>query len=444
MFETLSEKFQSVFKFLKGEARISESNISQALREMKLALLEADVNFNVVKKFLDDVRVKAMGDEVMKSLTPGQQFVKIVRDELMNILGDKNADLSFAPAPPTIFMLVGLQGSGKTTTAAKIGSMLKRGGKFPFIVPADVYRPAAIAQLVKISTDAGLAYYAGSQGKTPEQICRDALTEARQTGYDFLIIDTAGRLHIDDTLMGELEKLKSILNPTEILYVADAMTGQDAVKSASEFHKRLSLTGVILTKLDGDARGGAALSIKSVTSVPVKLVGVGEKIDALEKFHPERMASRILGMGDILSLIEKAEEVIEKEEAIALQKKLKQDEFSLEDFRGQILKVKKMGSIESILGMMPGMGSLKDVEVDGKEIDHIVAIINSMTMEERENHKIIDGSRKRRIARGSGCPVQDINRLLKQYAQMRKMMRQLKEARGMKSLRRLGASFFGK
>ncbi|MEW5806662.1 MAG: signal recognition particle protein [Acidobacteriota bacterium] len=444
MFESISEKFQSIFRVIKGDARITESNISQALREMKLALLEADVHFNVVKKILDDVKARALGEDVMRSLTPGQQFVKIVRDELEEILGREDRVLKFHSVPPSVFMLVGLQGSGKTTTAAKIGRMLKESRKFPFIVPADTYRPAAIDQLVKISRDAGLSFFANSAGKTPDEICREALKEARQTGYDCLIVDTAGRLHIDETLMEELERLKGILNPTEILYVADAMTGQDAVKSAAEFNRRLHLNGVILTKLDGDARGGAALSIKFITGVPIKFIGIGEKVDALEKFHPERMASRIIGMGDILSLIEKAEQVIEAKEVIELQKKLRREEFSLEDFRLHLLKVKKMGSIESLLGMIPGLGSLKGVSLDDKEIDRTIAIINSMNSTERENFKIIDGSRKRRIARGSGRSVQEINRLLKQFAQVKKMMRQIKEAGGWKGIKRLGLPFIGK
>ncbi len=444
MFDTLSEKFQGIFKTLKGEGRIRESNISQALREMRLALLEADVHFQVVKEFLEKVRQKALGEEVIRSLTPGQQFVKIVKEELENLFGDEHRELRVSSQSPTVLMMVGLQGSGKTTTAAKIGSLLKKNGRFPLLVPADIYRPAAIDQLIKISQMAELSYYKHSKGKSPEDICYNALREAAQTGFDTLIVDTAGRLHIDEELMGELERIKGILKPAEVLYVADAMTGQDAVKSASEFHKRLNLSGVILTKLDGDARGGAALSIRYVTGVPIKYVGIGEKVDDFEKFHPERLASRIIGMGDLLTFIEKAGQAFEQKEAEKLQKKLKKNELSLEDFRDQLIKIKKMGSLNTLIEMIPGLGSMKGIDVNDKEIDHVIAIINSMTYSEKENPKIIDGSRKKRIARGSGRSAQEINRLLKQYFQMKKMMKQFGGAKGRKGLKSLGLPFLGK
>lgn len=444
MFETLSEKFQGIFKTLKGEARISESNMSQAIREMRLALLEADVHFQVVKEFLEKVKQKSLGEDVIRSLTPGQQFVRIVKEELEHLFGDESRELNISSPSTAVLMMVGLQGSGKTTTAAKIGSLLKKNGRFPLLVPADIYRPAAIDQLIKISQSAELSYYKHSRGKKPEDICRDAIKEAAQTGYDTLIVDTAGRLHIDDELMKELESLKEILTPTEILYVADAMTGQDAVKSASEFHKRLNLSGVILTKLDGDARGGAALSIRYVTGIPIKFVGVGEKVDELEKFHPERMASRIIGMGDLLTFIEKAGEAFEHREAAKLQKKLKRNELSLEDFRDQLLRIKKMGSLSTLIEMIPGFGAMKGIDVDDSWIDHIIAIISSMTYGERENPRIIGGSRKRRIARGSGRSAQEINRLLKQFSQMKKMMKQISGDKGMKGIKRLGLPFFGK
>ncbi len=441
MFEKLSEKFQGIFKTLKGEARISDSNISLAIREMKLALLEADVHFQVVKELLEKIKQKSLGEEVIRSLTPGQQFVKIVKEELEDLFGDDNRELKISSQSPAILMIVGLQGSGKTTTAAKLGALLKKDGRFPLLVPADIYRPAAIEQLIKISQVAGLSYYKESKGKRPEDICRDAMREATQTGFDTLIVDTAGRLHIDDELMNELVSLKEILKPAEILYIADAMTGQDAVKSASEFHKKLSLSGIILTKLDGDARGGAALSIRYVTKVPIKFVGVGEKVDELEAFYPERISSRIIGMGDLLTFIEKAGEAFEQKEALKLQKKIRKNEFSLDDFRDQLMKIKKMGSLNSIMEMIPGFGAMRNVDVDDREMDRVIAIVNSMTFSERENPKIINGSRKRRIAKGSGRSIQEINQLIKQFSQMKKMMKQFRDMKGMKGLKGLGLPF---
>lgn len=444
MFEKLSDKFQGIFKTLKGEARISDSNVSQAIREMKLALLEADVHFQVVKEFLEKVNTKALGEEVIRSLTPGQQFVKIVKEELEDLFGDDNRELNISTQSPAILMIVGLQGSGKTTTAAKLGAILKKNGRFPLLVPADVYRPAAIEQLIKISQVADLPYYKESKGKQPEDICRDAMREALQTGFDTLIVDTAGRLHIDDELMNELVRLKEILKPAEILYIADAMTGQDAVNSASEFHRKLTLSGIILTKLDGDARGGAALSIRYVTKVPIKFVGVGEKVEELEAFYPERISSRIIGMGDLLTFIEKAGQAFEQKEAIKLQKKIKKSELTLDDFKDQLMKIKGMGPLNSILEMIPGVGSMKDADVDEREIDRVIAIINSMTLLEREKPKVIDGSRKKRIAKGSGRSIQEINRLLKQFSQMKRMMKQFRNMKGMKGLKGLGLPFFGK
>jgi len=427
MFDNLSEKLQRVFKNLRGEGRLSAENMEAALREIRMALLEADVNFRVVKQLIENIRQKAMGEEVLTALSPSQQVVKIVHEELIKILGSHESRLRFASEPPSVFLIVGLQGSGKTTTTGKLGRWLSKNGHRPQLVSVDVYRPAAREQLKVIAREVGQALYDGiPEETTPLALARGARREAVQNGRDVVLVDTAGRLHIDEELMVELQQLKEQLNPVEILFVADAMTGQDAVKSADEFHKRLGITGVVLTKMDGDARGGAALSIRNVTGQPLKFVGVGEKFDALEPFHPDRAAQRILGMGDILSFIEKAEEAIDKKKAVEMQRKLIENDFTLEDFRDQLRQLRKLGPLESLLGMMPKVGilkELKDVKVDENEIGRVVAIIDSMTPHERANHMIINGSRRRRIARGSGTSVQEVNQLLKQYTQARKMMK---------------------
>jgi len=427
MFENLSEKLQRVFKNLRGEGKLTAANMEEALKEIRVALLEADVHFRVVKQFIAAVREKAMGEEVLTALSPSQQVVKIVRDELVKVLGSHQARLRFANEPPTVILIVGLQGSGKTTTTGKLARWLARNGHSPLMVSVDVYRPAARQQLSILARDLKLPVWEGdSHPASPLELARAARREAVQTGRDVVLVDTAGRLHIDDALMQELGELKEALQPTEILFVADAMTGQDAVKSAEEFHRRLGITGAILTKLDGDARGGAALSIRTITGQPLKFVGVGEKLDALEPFHPDRMASRILGMGDVLSLIEKVEEAIDRKQAEKMQEKILENEFTLEDFRDQLRQLRKIGPLESLLRMMPEIGPLKgmkDVDVDEKEITRVVAIIDSMTPEERRNHMIINGSRRRRIARGSGTTVQQVNQLLKQYVQAKKMMK---------------------
>jgi signal recognition particle subunit SRP54 len=427
MFDNLSEKLQRVFKNLRGEGKLSAENMEAALREIRVALLEADVHFRVVKQLIESIKEKAMGEEVLTALSPTQQVVKIVRDELVKMLGTHQSKLRMANEPPSAIMIVGLQGSGKTTSTGKLARWLSKNGHNPIMVSVDVYRPAARQQLAVIARDVKLPIYAGTPEETkPAELARSARREATQTGRDVVLIDTAGRLHIDDQLMTELQELKEQLTPSEILFVADAMTGQDAVKSADEFHKRLGITGVILTKMDGDARGGAALSIRSITGQPLKFVGVGEKFDALEPFHPDRVAQRILGMGDMLSLIEKVEENIDQRKAEEMQRKLIDNEFTLEDFRDQIKQLRKLGPLESLLGMMPQLGPLKDlknVKVDEGEITRIVAIIDSMTPKERDNHMLISGARRRRIAKGSGTSVQEVNSLLKQYAQARKMMK---------------------
>jgi len=427
MFDNLSDKLQRVFKNLRGEGRLSAENMEAALREIRVALLEADVNFKVVKQLIEAVKVKAMGEEVLQSLTPSQQVIAIVRDELIKVLGSHEAKLRFANDPPSVFLIVGLQGSGKTTSTGKLARWLGKNGHRPEVVSVDVYRPAARDQLRIVAKDINIPIYLGEPGETlPIDLARSARKDATNNGRDVLLVDTAGRLHIDEDLMTELQQLKELLNPVEILFVADAMTGQDAVKSAEEFHKRLGITGVILTKMDGDARGGAALSIRYVTGQPLKFVGVGEKSDAFEPFYPDRAASRILGMGDILSFIEKAEEAIDKKKAVEMQQKLMDNEFTLDDFRDQLRQLRKLGPLDSILKMMPQVGimkELKNVSVDEKEINHIVAIIDSMTPKERANHMLINGSRRRRIAAGSGTSVQEVNQLLKQYTQARKMMK---------------------
>jgi signal recognition particle subunit SRP54 len=438
MFENLTEKLQRTFKNLRGQGKLSEENIGEALRELRLALLEADVNFKVVKDLIDHIREKAVGQEVMTALSPGEQVIKIVRDELVNLLGQDTARLKFASQPPTVVLMAGLQGSGKTTTSGKLAHWLQKGGHRPMLVSVDVYRPAAREQLKVVAKAVGANIYEGEVGEantaTVERLAKEARREAVNSGCDVLVVDTAGRLHIDEQLMEEMQSLKSLLSPQEILFVADAMTGQDAVKSADEFHKKLSLTGVTLTKMDGDARGGAALSIRHVTGAPIKFIGIGEKYDALEPFHPDRIVSRILGMGDILSLIEKAEATVDKKKAEQLaQKALAGDGFSLGDFRDQLLQVKKMGSLQSLIGMLPKIGpfsNLKNVadKVDEKEISRVEAIINSMTPHERDHHEVINGSRRKRIARGSGTSVHEVNQLLRQYAQMRKMFKDMGKA----------------
>jgi signal recognition particle subunit SRP54 len=427
MFDNLSDKLQRVFKNLRGEGKLSAENMEIALKEIRLALLEADVHFKVAKQFIEAVKEKAMGQEVLTALSPTQHVVKIVRDEMVKMLGQHQARLRTANEPPSVYMIVGLQGSGKTTSTAKLARWLSKNGHSPIMVSVDVYRPAARKQLSVLARDLKLPIYEGAQEETkPAELARGARKEAVQTGRDVILVDTAGRLHIDEELMTELTELKDQLNPVEILFVADAMTGQDAVKSADEFHKRLGITGVILTKMDGDARGGAALSIRAVTGQPLKFVGVGEKPDAFEPFHPDRVAQRILGMGDMLSLIEKVEETYGQKEQEEMQRKLIEDEFTLGDFRDQMKQLRKLGPLESILGMMPQLGPLKDLKnakIDEKEITRLVAIVDSMTERERFNHMIINGARRRRIAKGSGTSVQEVNNLLKQYAQMRKMMK---------------------
>jgi signal recognition particle subunit SRP54 len=435
MFDNLSDKLQRVFKNLRGEGKLTAANMEEALREIRVALLEADVHFKVVKQFIEEVKQKAMGEEVLTALAPGQQVVKIVRDELIKMLGTHPSRLRFSNEAPTAILIVGLQGSGKTTSAAKLARFLGKEGNTPQLVSVDVYRPAARQQLSILAKSVKTPIYEGSSEENkPLELARAARREAMQAGRDVLLVDTAGRQHIDDQLMQELHELKEALNPTEILFVADAMTGQDAVRSADEFHKRLGITGIILTKMDGDARGGAALSIRSVTGQPLKFVGVGEKTDALEAFYPDRVASRILGMGDVLSLIDKVEQAIDQKTAEKMQEKLLGDEFTLEDFRDQIKQLRKLGPLGGLLEMMPQIGPLKDLKnakIDENEIGRVVAIIDSMTPKERRNHMIINGSRRRRIAKGSGTSVQDVNNLLKQYAQARKMMKSFTGQAGM-------------
>ncbi|WP_298039966.1 signal recognition particle protein [uncultured Desulfuromonas sp.] len=432
MFDNLTEKFDSVFKKLRGQGRLSEDNIKAALREVRLVLLEADVNFRVVKDFVAAVRERAVGQDVLKSLTPAQQVIKIVRDELGRLMGEgTDNSLDLAARPPVPVMLCGLQGAGKTTTCGKLALRMRREKRTPLLVPADVYRPAAIEQLKTVGRQLDIPVFDSQPGQDPVEICRQARDFAELNGYDTLILDTAGRLHIDDELMGELARIKADLEPREILFVADAMTGQDAVNVAQSFDERIDITGVILTKLDGDARGGASLSIRAVTGKPIKLVGLGEKMDALEVFHPDRMAQRILGMGDVLSLIEKAEAVIDQEQAADMEKRLRKEGFTLETFRDQLQSIKKMGSMESLLKMIPGAGKAlkqaKGMQLPDKELKKVEAIINSMTAAERRNHRILNGSRRMRIAKGSGTTVQDINQLLKRFTEAQKMMKKLQQ-----------------
>jgi signal recognition particle subunit SRP54 len=434
--DDLSTRLQGIFKTLRGHGRITEAVLNDTIREIRLALLEADVHVSVVRAMLQAVREKAAGEEVLKSLSPGQQVVKIVRDELEELLGaGRPAPIRFASRPPSVFLLVGLQGSGKTTTAAKLGMWLRKSGRYPYLVPADVYRPAAVEQLQKVGQSAGLKVYAHDATQSPLEIARDGALAARRSGFDTVLIDTAGRLHVDAALMDELRSLKEALSPSEILFVADSMTGQDAVRSAGEFHEALELTGAILTKLDGDARGGAALSIRHVTGVPIKFIGTGERPSEFEQFQADRMVSRILGMGDVLTLIEKAEEAFDENEAKALEKKIRKNQFTLEEFRDQLKMLKKMGPLSSIVSMLPGMGAVREADLDSKALGRVTAILDSMTPKERRHPQILNGSRKKRIARGSGQSVQEINRLLKQFAQIRRMMKTMQSAKGRKGAR---------
>jgi signal recognition particle subunit SRP54 len=438
MFDSLSEKLDGVFKRLKGHGTLTEKNISEGLREVRMALLEADVHFKVVKQFIADIKERALGQEVMASLTPGQQVVKIVNEEMARLMGGQYEELNLNGTHPVALMMVGLQGSGKTTTSGKLAILLRKKGRKPYLVPADVYRPAAIDQLQKLGAQLEVPVFASTTDMDPVDICQKARVAAHKEGCDTVILDTAGRLHIDNELMDELQRIKAAVQPSDILLIADAMTGQDAVNMAKAFDDALGIGGVVLTKMDGDARGGAALSIKAITRKPIKFVGVGEKLNDIEVFHPDRMASRILGMGDVLTMIERAQEAVDVKEAAALEKKLRKNQFTLDDFKNQLAQVRKMGSLSDLIGMIPGMGKLKqmkNVEVDDKELVRIEAIINSMTPHERRQHAIINGSRRKRIANGSGTTVQDVNQLLKNYTQVLKMMKKLNKG-GLRGLGR--------
>ncbi len=429
-FEGLSSRLQEITRKLKGKARITESDLKEVLREVKFALLDADVNYKIVKDFVKVIEEKALGQDVLKSLTPGQQVIKIVKDELVDLLGGESSKINFTSNPPTIIMLVGLQGSGKTTTAGKLANLIRKQGKNPLLVACDVYRPAAIKQLQVVGKQLNVPVYVNEQTKDVVMIAKQAINVAISKLNDVIILDTAGRLHIDEELMQELKDLKSSVKPHEILLVVDSMTGQDAVNVAETFNNNLGIDGVVLTKLDGDTRGGAALSVKKVTGKPIKFAATGEKLSDIEEFHPDRMASRILGMGDVLSIIEKAEETFDEEEALKMEKKLRKQKFDLEDYLAQLRQVKKMGSFSSILKMLPGMGNLKNIQIDDKEFDKVEAMICSMTLEERRNPKILNGSRRLRIAKGSGTTVQDINKFINSFEMTQKMMKKLTNNKG--------------
>lgn len=429
-FEGLSSRLQEITRKLKGKARITESDLKEVLREVKFALLDADVNYKIVKDFVKVIEEKALGQDVLRSLTPGQQVIKIVKDELVDLLGGESSKINFTSNPPTIIMLVGLQGSGKTTTAGKLANLIRKQGKNPLLVACDVYRPAAIKQLQVVGKQLNVPVYANEQTKDVVMIAKQAINVAISKLNDVIILDTAGRLHIDEELMQELKDLKSSVKPHEILLVVDSMTGQDAVNVAETFNNNLGIDGVVLTKLDGDTRGGAALSVKKVTGKPIKFAATGEKLSDIEEFHPDRMASRILGMGDVLSIIEKAEETFDEEEALKMEKKLRKQKFDLEDYLAQLRQVKKMGSFSSILKMLPGMGNLKNIQIDDKEFDKVEAMICSMTLEERRNPKILNGSRRLRIAKGSGTTVQDINKFINSFEMTQKMMKKLTNNKG--------------
>lgn len=444
IFESLSDRLQQTFKKLRGHGKLTEDDVNEAMREVRIALLEADVNFKVVKNFVKTVKERAIGQEVLETLTPAQVVVKIVDEELTALMGGTQSRINMSPQPPTILMMVGLQGAGKTTSVGKLGLALKKQGKRPLLVADDIYRPAAITQLEVIGKQLSLPVFKKEGCKDAVEIANEAIAYSQSHMNDVVIIDTAGRLQIDEKLMQELRDIKGAVHPHEILLVVDAMTGQESVNVAQSFNETLGLDGVVMTKLDGDARGGAALSIKAVTGVPIKFVGLGEKLEPLEPFHPDRMASRILGMGDVLSLVEKAQQTFDAEEAQKMAKKLRKDEFTLDDFLSQMQQVKKLGSLENILGMIPGMGGLKkqlegqDIDLNGKEMRQIEAIIHSMTPKERADISIINGSRRKRIAQGSGTRVQDVNKLLKQFGEMKKMMKKMKKMKGKKGMPNLG------
>ena len=426
MFEDLSAKLEGVFKKLRRHGKLSESNIKDALREVRRVLLEADVNYKVARTFINQVQERAVGKEVLQSITPGQQVIKIVHDELIALMGRKSEGISFDATPPTVVMLVGLQGSGKTTAAAKLAHLFRSKGRHPLLVAADIYRPAAIDQLEVLGRSMEVPVYRASEGTRPERICADGVRQARKEGLDTVVLDTAGRLHVDGEMMAELERIKAQVSPHEILFVADAMTGQDAVRAAQEFLNRLDFGGVILTKLDGDARGGAALSIRMVTDRPIKFVGVGEKLDALEVFHPDRMASRILGMGDVVSLVERVQQSVDTEKAQKWEEKLLKEAFTFDDFLEQLEQLKKMGPLDQLIGMIPGAGkAMRGMKLDEKTFVHTEAIVRSMTREERARPHLVNGSRRRRIARGSGTRVQEVNQLMKQFSMMQKMMKSM-------------------
>ena len=433
-FEGLSSKLQDITKRLRGKARITESDLKEMLREVKLALLEADVNYMIVKEFIASVQEKALGQDVLKSLTPGQQVIKIVKDELVELLGGTESKINFTPNPPTVIMLVGLQGSGKTTTAGKLANLLRKQGKKPLLVACDVYRPAAIKQLQVVGAQLNIPVFANEQSKDVVHIAKQAMSTAMSKLNDVVILDTAGRLHIDEELMQELKNVKANVKPHEILLVVDSMTGQDAVNVAKSFNENLGIDGVVLTKLDGDTRGGAALSVKKVTGRPIKFAATGEKLSDIEVFHPDRMAQRILGMGDVLSIIEKAEESFDLEEAEKIEKQLKKKEFDLDDYLAQLRQVKKMGSFSSLLKLVPGMANIKDLKVDDKEFTRIEAIICSMTAKERKNPRILNGQRRLRIAKGSGTSVQEINKFMKSFEMTQKMMKQMKDSKSMRKM----------
>ncbi len=429
-FEGLTAKLNAAFKKLRGKGRLSESDIKEAMREIRLALLEADVSYKVVKDFVKSVSERCVGRDVLESLTPAQMIVKIVNEELIALMGSENQRITISPKSPTVVMLVGLQGAGKTTNGAKLAGLFKKQGKRPLLVACDIYRPAAIKQLEVVGSQLDIPVFQMGQ-ENPVKIAKAAIRHAQQHGNDMVFLDTAGRLHVDEALMNELKSIKKEVEPSEILLVVDAMTGQDAVNAAQSFNEWLDIDGVMLTKLDGDARGGAALSVKAVTGKPIKFIGTGEKLDLIEPFHPQRMASRILGMGDVLTLIEKAEQAIDQKKAAELEQRLRQNKFTLADFYDQLVQIKSMGSMQDLLGMMPGMGSMKNVQVDEKALGRIEAIILSMTPHERENPNCLNSSRKRRIALGCGQKVEDINRLLKQFEQMQQLMKQM-NAKGKK------------